>query len=181
MYDLPGGSVSLVQADELAGDKRVRSVRGDARGQRDRGAELGQVLGWTAPSEARPAPVPAPPAVNGDPGSGVSVPSAFRSNAAIVFVPAVLSSRYTCPTTGDQCADADAAAGTATTAPAATRPAAIESHRRDASKRPPPASPVVTTRAVRFLAGLAGRAARASRVLINSSTLSDGFRTLFTL
>ena len=47
----------------------------------------------TAPWEARPAPVPAPPAVKGEPGKGVSVPLACRSNAAIVFAPAVLSSR----------------------------------------------------------------------------------------
>ena len=43
------------------------------------------------PCEARPEPVPAPPAANGDPASGVSVPSACRSNAPIVFVPFVLS------------------------------------------------------------------------------------------
>ena len=42
---------------------------------------------------SQPAPVPAPPALNGDPGSGVSDPSARRSNAAIVFDPGVLSSR----------------------------------------------------------------------------------------
>ena len=47
----------------------------------------------TAPSEARPAPVPAPPALKGEPGNGVSDPLACRSNAAIVFAPAVLSSR----------------------------------------------------------------------------------------
>ena len=42
--------------------------------------------------DASPAPVPAPPAVNGDPASGVSVPSACRSNAPIVLGPSVLSS-----------------------------------------------------------------------------------------
>jgi hypothetical protein len=46
---------------------------------------------WSAPWEASPAPVPAPPAVNGEPASAVKVPSARRSNAPIVLVPAVLS------------------------------------------------------------------------------------------
>ena len=46
---------------------------------------------WIAPCEASPAPVPAPPVANGEPGSGVSEPSACRSNAPIVLVPAVLS------------------------------------------------------------------------------------------
>ena len=46
---------------------------------------------WIEPWDASPAPAPAPPAGNGDPRSGVSVPSACRSNAPIVFVPAVLS------------------------------------------------------------------------------------------
>src|SRR5580704_14805417 len=54
-----------------------------------------------APCEASPDPVPAPPATNGDPGTGVSEPSACRSNAPIVLVPAVLSLTYTCPTTGE--------------------------------------------------------------------------------
>src|SRR6266581_2477563 len=45
----------------------------------------------SAPCDASPAPVPAPPAANGDPAWGVSVPSACRSNAPIVFAPAVLS------------------------------------------------------------------------------------------
>src|SRR6266702_1512484 len=45
----------------------------------------------SAPCDASPAPVPAPPAANGDPAPGVSVPSACRSNAPIVLVPAVLS------------------------------------------------------------------------------------------
>src|SRR5438045_1132803 len=49
------------------------------------------LLNWSAPCDARPLPVPAPPAANGDPGTGESEPSALRSNAAIVFVPAVLS------------------------------------------------------------------------------------------
>src|SRR6185437_549694 len=86
---------------------------------------------WTAPCEARPAPVPAPPALNGDPGIGVRVPSACRLNPAIVFAPAVPSSRYTCPVTGDRCTwDADAdTAGTATAAVTVT-PAAAVSHRR---------------------------------------------------
>ena len=44
-----------------------------------------------APCDASPVPVPAPPAVNGDPASAVSVPSACRSNAPIVLVPFVLS------------------------------------------------------------------------------------------
>ncbi len=44
-----------------------------------------------APCEGRPAPLPAPPAVKGEPGIGVSEPSAWRSNAAIVFEVAVLS------------------------------------------------------------------------------------------
>ena len=51
------------------------------------------LLTWIAPWEASPAPVPAPPAVNGEPASGVSDPSKWRSNPLIVFVPAVLSSR----------------------------------------------------------------------------------------
>src|SRR5450755_4565936 len=55
-------------------------------------------------------PVPTPPVWNGDPGSGVSVPSAWRSNAAIVLVTAVLSFTYTCPTTFDADALADVAA-----------------------------------------------------------------------
>ena len=45
----------------------------------------------SAPWDASPAPVPAPPTANGDPGSAVSVPFACRSNAPMVFVPAVLS------------------------------------------------------------------------------------------
>ena len=56
-----------------------------------------------------PCPVPAPPAANGEPGIGVSVPSAWRSKPAIVFVPAVLSLTYRCPTT-DEAADAPPAA-----------------------------------------------------------------------
>ena len=46
---------------------------------------------WIAPWSASPVPVPAPPAANGDPASGVSVPSACRLNAPIVSVPLVLS------------------------------------------------------------------------------------------
>jgi hypothetical protein len=45
----------------------------------------------SAPCEASPEPVPAPPAANGDPASGVSVPSAWRSNAPIVLTGLVLS------------------------------------------------------------------------------------------
>ena len=56
-------------------------------------------------------PVPAPPAENGDPALGVSVPSACRSNAAIVLVPAVLSLTYTCPTTGEAPVEAEAGRG----------------------------------------------------------------------
>src|SRR5215831_19311060 len=44
---------------------------------------------WIAPCDASPAPVPAPPAMNGDPASWVRLPSACRSNAPIVLVPAV--------------------------------------------------------------------------------------------
>ena len=51
---------------------------------------------WVAPWEATPAPRPAPPAWNGEPGTAVSEPSAWRTNPAIVFAPAVLPSRYTC-------------------------------------------------------------------------------------
>ena len=57
-----------------------------------------------APWEPVPVPVPAPPTENGDPASGVSVPSACRSNPATVFVPAVLSLTYRCPTTSDAAA-----------------------------------------------------------------------------
>src|ERR1700722_9304996 len=89
----------------------------------------------TAPSDARPAPVPAPPARNGEPGSEVSDPSACRSNAAIVFAPVVLSSRYTCPVTGDGKGEADATAGAASMAPAATALSATGTRHRDASRR----------------------------------------------
>ena len=47
---------------------------------------------WIAPWDGRPDPVPAPPAANGDPATGVNEPSAWRSNAPIVLVPGVLSS-----------------------------------------------------------------------------------------
>src|ERR1700683_3213160 len=76
---------------------------------------------WIAPCEASPAPVPAPPATNGDPVSGVSEPSACRLNAPIVLVPCVLSLTYTCPTTGEAPVEAEAEAGTARGA-AAARP-----------------------------------------------------------
>jgi hypothetical protein len=48
-------------------------------------------LTWSAPCEPMPFPVPAPPVAKGEPAMGVSVPSAWRSKAAIVFTPAVLS------------------------------------------------------------------------------------------
>src|SRR5262249_31670969 len=51
--------------------------------------------------------------------SGVRLPSACRSNAPIVLVPAVLSLTYTCPATGDEPVEAAAAAGIATAAAAA--------------------------------------------------------------
>src|ERR1700678_373868 len=69
---------------------------------------------WIAPCDAKPLPFPAPPALNGDPASGVSDPSAWRLNAPIVFVPAVLSLTYTCPTTREKVGAAEAVAGTAT-------------------------------------------------------------------
>src|SRR5437763_14575680 len=65
------------------------------------------------PCDASPAPLPAPPAAKGDPGSAVSVPSAWRARPATVFVPEVLSLTYRWPTTGDLGA---AAAGDAPTA-----------------------------------------------------------------
>ena len=46
---------------------------------------------WSAPCEPMPAPVPAPPAANGEPAIGESEPSACRSNPATVFMLAVLS------------------------------------------------------------------------------------------
>src|ERR1700733_12942716 len=67
---------------------------------------------WIAPCDARPVPFPAPPALNGDPASGVSDPSAWRLNAPTVFVPTVSSLTYTCPTTGDEVGAAEAGAGT---------------------------------------------------------------------
>jgi hypothetical protein len=72
------------------------------------------------PCEAIPLPVPTPPATNGEPGIGVSIPSAWRSKAPIVFTPPVLSLTYTCPTTGDVVE----AAPVASTAKAAARTAA---------------------------------------------------------
>jgi hypothetical protein len=64
------------------------------------------------PADGIVAPVPAPPAANGEPASGVRVPSAWRANASTVLAPAVLPSTYTWPTTGS--ADGlDAAAGAA--------------------------------------------------------------------
>src|ERR1700761_7588875 len=65
-----------------------------------------------APCDARPLPFPAPPALNGDPASGVSDPSAWRLHAPIVFVPTVSSLTYTCPTMGDVVGAAEAVAGT---------------------------------------------------------------------
>src|SRR3989442_9563486 len=77
------------------------------------------LLSCSAPWEAIPFPVPTPPAANGEPGIGVSVPSAWRSKPAIVFTPPVLSFTYTCPTTPDV---ADAA-------PASTAPAVASASR----------------------------------------------------
>src|SRR5215471_11652551 len=74
---------------------------------------------WIAPCDASPAPVPAPPAVNGDPASAVRLPSVCRSNAPIVLAPAVLSLTYTCPTTAGEPVEAATAAGIATAAAAA--------------------------------------------------------------
>ena len=47
-------------------------------------------VAWIAPCEPRPAPRPAPPMVNGEPGMAVSEPSACRSNPAMVLAVAVL-------------------------------------------------------------------------------------------
>src|ERR671936_1281530 len=55
------------------------------------------------PCEATGAPFPLPPAAKGDPGGGVRLPSALRSNPAIVLAPAVLSLTERWPTTGDAC------------------------------------------------------------------------------
>src|SRR6266516_2809174 len=82
------------------------------------------LLSCSAPWEAIPFPVPTPPAANGEPVIGVSVPSAWRSKPAIVFTPPVLSFTYTCPTTPDV---ADAA-------PASTAPA-VASASRTAKRR----------------------------------------------
>jgi hypothetical protein len=45
---------------------------------------------WSPPADPNAAPVPAPPASNGEPGIGVSEPSAWRSKPSIVFWPVVL-------------------------------------------------------------------------------------------
>src|SRR5438034_11117966 len=73
-----------------------------------------------APCEPTPAPVPAPPAANGEPRNGVNELSVCRSQAAIVCVPSVLSLTYRCPTTSDA-ADAPPAAIAAATAAGASR------------------------------------------------------------
>ena len=49
------------------------------------------LLTWRAPWDPMPAPVPAPPAGNGEPGRAVRLPFACRSKAAMVLVPVVLS------------------------------------------------------------------------------------------
>ena len=46
-------------------------------------------VSWSPPAEPNGAPVPAPPASNGEPAIGVSDPSARRSKPAIEFRPAV--------------------------------------------------------------------------------------------
>ncbi len=47
-------------------------------------------LDCSAPCEPSPPPAPLPPAVNGEPGVGVSEPSACRSKPTTVFSPASL-------------------------------------------------------------------------------------------
>jgi hypothetical protein len=68
------------------------------------------------------------------PGLGRQRPVRVRSNAAIVLTPGVLSFTYTCPTTGDACAEANAVAGAA---PAATPPRLRRSGLREALPGPP--------------------------------------------
>src|SRR5260370_912709 len=52
---------------------------------------IGDRLPLAESRNAEIVPVPVPPAANGDPASGVSVPSACRSKTPIVFDPVVLS------------------------------------------------------------------------------------------
>src|SRR4029077_5258477 len=77
------------------------------------------------PCDPIPIPVPAPPTANGDPATGVSVPSACRSNAATVFVPAVLSFPYTCPTPRGAAEALPAASAEPTTINASSNPRRI--------------------------------------------------------
>ncbi len=78
---------------------------------------LPSAVTWIAPCDPTMDPVPAPPAANGEPAIDVSEPSLWRSNAAMVLTPAVLSLTYTWPTTSDA---ADAVIVTPAAAPAAS-------------------------------------------------------------
>src|SRR3954454_8944326 len=84
---------------------------------------------WIAPCEPRPLPRPAPPVRKGEPGIGVSDPSACRTKTATVLAPAALSFTYVWPTTGEP-------GGAAAAVP--VRPA-----RPNASRLPPTANVVL--------------------------------------